>query len=405
MADGGAPLRIALVNWTDRVAGGAESYLRDLIPHLERRGHELAVWSEGSRPAERPPLAGPAVTAWCAETLGTDRAVEALRAWRPSLLFVHGVEEPDLEEALLGVAPAAVFVHTYRGTCVSGEKAFKLPTARPCHRQFGPACLAMYYPRRCGGLNPLTMLHRYRLEARRLELLRRYAIVITASDHMRGECLQHGLPADRLHALPLPVPAHAPGERTDTDHPHRLVWVGRMERPKGGIIFLDAAREAAAGLGRRLVVRMLGDGRERRRWETRAKRLEVDGHLTVRFHGWLDQPAIERVLLDSDLLVLSSVWPEPFGRVGLEAGRFGVPTAAFAVGGIPEWLEDGTSGALAPGEPPTARGLAAAIVRCLQDPQEHARLRVGARAHAEHWSFARHAARLDDLLRRIGRHG
>ena len=54
-----------------------------------------------------------------------------------------------------------------------------------------------------------------------------------------------------------------------------------------------------------------------------------------------------------DLLVVPSVWPEPFGLVGPEAAHHGVPSAAFAVGGIPEWLVDGVSGHLAAGDRPT----------------------------------------------------
>ena len=50
----------------------------------------------------------------------------------------------------------------------------------------------------------------------------------------------------------------------------------------------------------------------------------------------------------SRLLVVPSVWPEPFGSVGMAAARCGVPAAAFAVGGIPQWLHDGVNGHLAP---------------------------------------------------------
>ena len=86
-------------------------------------------------------------------------------------------------------------------------------------------------------------------------------------------------------------------------------------------------------------------------------------------------------MLDSDLLVVPSTWPEPFGLIGPEAGLHRLPAAAFAVGGIPEWLSDGVNGRLAPGDPPSAAGLARAIVECVRDPAELARLRNGAREH------------------------
>ena len=63
------------------------------------------------------------------------------------------------------------------------------------------------------------------------------------------------------------------------------------------------------------------------------------------------------LLAQSDLLVLPSLWPEPFALVGLEAARHRLPVAAYAVGGIPDWLTSGENGYLAPGDPPTVDGL------------------------------------------------
>jgi glycosyltransferase involved in cell wall biosynthesis len=63
---------------------------------------------------------------------------------------------------------------------------------------------------------------------------------------------------------------------------------------------------------------------------------------------------------------MPSIWPEPFGFAGADAVRAGVKVAAFAVGAIPEWLTEGETGSMAPANPPTARGLAAAILRSVR---------------------------------------
>jgi glycosyltransferase involved in cell wall biosynthesis len=47
-------------------------------------------------------------------------------------------------------------------------------------------------------------------------------------------------------------------------------------------------------------------------------------------------------------MVLSSVWPEPFGAVGLEGMRYGLPVVAFDAGGIREWLINNETGFLVP---------------------------------------------------------
>jgi glycosyltransferase involved in cell wall biosynthesis len=95
------------------------------------------------------------------------------------------------------------------------------------------------------------------------------------------------------------------------------------------------------------------------------------------------------------------VWPEPFGLAGPEAGLHGVPVAAFDVGGVPEWLIDGVNGYLAPGSPPTAEGLAQAVVKCLRDPSEYERLRRGAVETARQFSLKNHLTALTGVFEKI----
>jgi glycosyltransferase involved in cell wall biosynthesis len=120
--------------------------------------------------------------------------------------------------------------------------------------------------------------------------------------------------------------------------------------------------------------------------------------LDITFTGWLEQDERDALLGESDLLVMPSIWPEPFGQVGIEAGRKGVPAAGFAVGGIPDWLENGVNGFLAAADPPTPQGLADAVVNCLRDPVTLARLRRGAFELAGRWSVVAHLARLEPIL-------
>ena len=77
---------------------------------------------------------------------------------------------------------------------------------------------------------------------------------------------------------------------------------------------------------------MAGDGPDRIRWSRRAEEI-TRRHEGVRctFTGWVEPMERDRLLRDSHLLVVPSIWPEPFGQVGLEAGHLGVPSVAFRV--------------------------------------------------------------------------
>jgi glycosyltransferase involved in cell wall biosynthesis len=95
------------------------------------------------------------------------------------------------------------------------------------------------------------------------------------------------------------------------------------------------------------------------------------------------------------------VWPEPFGLVGPEAGLRSVPTVAFAVGGVTDWLREGVNGYLASGDSPTSENLAATIVKCFHNPVVYARLQRGALEVARQFKMERHLASLLNVLEKV----
>src|SRR5580658_6181029 len=186
-------MRITVANWNRRPIGGAEEYLNLVVPALCRAGHETSFFCQADVPADRAPITMPAnCVSWCVAESGLEPALAALRAWRPDVIYTNKIATPSLEEELQTVAPAVLFAHDYHGTCISGLKAFKFPVVTPCDRRFGWQCLALYFPRRCGGRNPITMLELYRLQSRRLSVLHNYSAIVTASEHMRAEYVKHG---------------------------------------------------------------------------------------------------------------------------------------------------------------------------------------------------------------------
>lgn len=385
----------------------------------------MAFLCEVDEPAERERISLPdGSPMWCVSELGAERTLVGLRDWQPDLIYTHKLLNPKLEAETLRIAPSIFFAHDYYGTCISGDKTFKYPIVKPCDRRFGWRCLLHYYPHRCGGLSPITMLKLYQLQSDRLKLLHRYDAIVTHSDHMLAELIKHGLSPQRAYNFPyyvqqlnvsdpssrqvqqpngrpLPVLDSSYAEKampeTSAKTRLRLLFSGRMEFLKGGHVFLDALPRVAAALSKPLHVVFAGDGRKRQVWEQRAIELQrQNSQLEIEFIGWVDRTRMDTLLNNCDLQVVPSLWPEPFGLVGPEAGLRGVPAAAFAVGGVPDWLAEGVNGCLAPGDPPTPAGLADAIIRCLRDPVTYAHLRRGAVKIAEQYSIKNH---LDALMK------
>ena len=394
-------MRIAVAAWSARRVAGVEDYLSQIVPALRRDGHEVALWHEVDEPAQRAPIVTENdVECFNAAGMGAEASVRALASWRPDVLYVHGIRDLNAERMLLDVAPAVFFVHTYTGTCISGTKTCVRPVVQPCDRRFGTACLFHFLPLGCGGKSPATMWNLYQRELQRLKLLERYRRIITHSQHMRREMTRHGLAAE---VIPFPVPAQRVAAAQHQERV-RLLFAGRMHYLKGGLLFLDALPHLTA-LDRPLRVTFAGDGPDRSMWETRARQVaaRANGAIVIDFTGWLPPEDMARLMSGVNLLVVPSVWPEPLGSVGPAAAHCGVPAAAFDVGGISEWLIDGVSGHLAPGNPPTSAGLAVAIAACLQDPAHYADLRRGATRSAERFTMQRHMPALMSALEHAAR--
>jgi N-acetyl-alpha-D-glucosaminyl L-malate synthase BshA len=89
------------------------------------------------------------------------------------------------------------------------------------------------------------------------------------------------------------------------------------------------------------VLVMVGDGPDRPAAEEEARRLDVEGD--VRFLGKID--GVAPLIASADLYLLTTD-SESFGLSALEAQACGVPVLGYAVGGLPEVVENGSTGHL-----------------------------------------------------------
>ena len=386
-------MRIVVAHESLDTEGGVETYLLSVIHALRHRGHQIALMYYHRSDRTATPLHACAHVAFGIEERGVDAAFNELDAWRPDVAFSHNMGPLEIDRRLLARWPVVKMLHGYFGTCVSGLKMHAFPAPQACHRTFGPACLALYVPRRCGELSVGAIVKGYRWAAEQRRLWPRYVRTIVASEHMRAEMVRHGAPDQRLDVLPLfsTVQSNdvAPGAERDT-----VLFAGRMTTLKGGHVLVGAAARAARMLGRPVNLIMAGDGPQKEKWRALALSLRVPLELT----GWLSPDDRPRVYARGVLAAVPSLWPEPFGLSGLDAAALGRPAIAFDVGGIREWLADGVTGRLvAPdaGED----GLASGIASMLDRPEECALMGQRAFRVSRRLSVAQHVERLEAVLR------
>ena len=386
-------MRILIAHEAAVGAGGVESYLAALMPALAARGHQVAFLHHNPRSEDGPTrLSHPGMPAVSVSDDGLDGAVDQMRAWRPDVCFSHNMGPLDVEARLASEWPVIKMMHGYFGTCISGQKAHAFPGVVPCAREFGPPCLALFLPRRCGQRRPLAMLEQYSWASRQRALFDRYAQVVVASRHMAGEYGRHGIGADRLTVAPLFPTEREPASARPLPVDHTVLFAGRMTRIKGGASLVRAAAAANRLMPLPLRLVFAGDGPEQPRWRELAVRLGV----TATFTGWVTGADRTAVLRSASILAMPSLWPEPFGLVGLEAAVHGVPAVAFDVGGIRTWLQDDVGGRIVR-EIDNAGALGRTIAAMCSTPGELARLGDGARRAARALSLDAHL----DILERV----
>ena len=391
-------MRILVATFHRNVIGGTEKYLQALLPRLIALSHEVGLVYEKPLHANRECIDIPEapIERWCFEELGLSKTISLISQWRPDVVYSQGLESGELESALLDDFPVVLFAHGYYGTCGTGSKSHAFPQYRPCERRFGPACLLLHYPRHCGALRPAEA---WRVLARQFQRHRRfsdYKAIVVGSTHMYREFQRNGATTDQLRLAPLPcadgvTATDPPGPRTPQGN---ILLMGRLTPAKGGHYLLPAISSASAELGKPLHLTIAGDGPERPHLTDLARKLGI----AVEFVGWIDSQRKAQLLQTTDLLAMPSLWPEPFGLVGIEAGRLGIPAVGYAVGGIPDWLIPGETGELAPGDPPSVQGLSEAIVRAISDSHHYATLRLGAWSLSRRFTMDAHLAQLERVL-------
>jgi glycosyltransferase involved in cell wall biosynthesis len=390
-------MRLLMANEGIDDAGGVHTYLRCVAAALRARGHQVGFLHYNRHTAGSCPPADPTFGVLDS---GLDNAIAAAAAWRPDVVFSHNMKPLDVDAALLRHWPVVKMMHGYFGTCISGQKAFGFPAHSPCTKQFDGRCLAYFLPRRCGVADPLEMVRQYRWAREQQRMLTEYAAIVVASEHMRVEYLRNGAPAGRLWSIPLFAPPElTPAVPVPHEEP-RVLFLGRMTNLKGGDVLVRAVGIASRKLGRRVSLTMAGDGPARRHWEALARHAGVHADFT----GWVGPTRRAELLQTATVLAVPSVWPEPFGLVGLEAATAGVPAIAFDVGGVREWLRDGRNGTLVP--PPTsADRLGRAIVEVCGNSARREALAAGARSVASEMTLDRHVDTLvATVLRPACRH-
>jgi glycosyltransferase involved in cell wall biosynthesis len=342
-------MKILHVNNKFCFQGGSEQYLYAVCRELAREGHENAVVHGGTEGIHDNAEVSAAYSIHGLNEFNRGSRNELRVQIRaiveresPDIIYLHNITNPYLVESVTALRPVVKYVHDHEFYCAKG---IRIVHNELCTNSFLPRCVINAVRGngyRCmgGRSRPMAVAGTARKMFLNRRAHRRISHFIVAGSHMQESLVGQGFREDRITVIPYFT--DMPENVTPDSGSSTILFVGRLIPEKGLEIFLESLslleqdfRFLIAGEGEPGYISVL-------RKSIREKRLEEK----VEFAGWVDNSEIGSYLERSAFLVVPSIWPEPFGIVGIESMAHGRPAVAFDVGGISGWLEDGKTGFL-----------------------------------------------------------
>lgn len=366
--------------------GGVATHAMASATALAGRGMDVRV--AAARVGSDPPIAG--VTVYHSPELLNTRLSPELRlgdalSCHREVIHFHQFDDPEVLRFLRKRAPVVISAHGYTA-CTSNVYYFR--PGHECTRAHGPGCIPNLLLRGCAHTrDPSSLPSDYRRTSREVEALHHADLTISYSSAIDGHLSANDV--TRRTVVPLFStldPATGSGHATR----RRVVFAGRVVTPKGVAVLIRAARKVDAEFV------ICGDGWQLEAMRRLARRLGVQER--VRFTGWLAPAELARELAQASIVAVPSLWPEPFGLVGIEAHAAGRPVVASATGGVRDWLQDGVSGlCVKPGDP---SALAGALNELLADPARQGEMgEAGRKLVRERFTAEHHVAALAQAYR------
>ncbi|MEY2429783.1 MAG: hypothetical protein QOJ40_2668 [Verrucomicrobiota bacterium] len=338
-------MKLLFVHQNLGALGGAEANIQITANELRQRGHTVALLhGSGTGQGEQAFRETFSETFPLSGANKTETAIAALNEFGPDVIYLHNLADLGVIEALLNAGvPVVRMVHDHAMYCMRGHKT-NVFTRNICTR---PASLYCVFP--CGasisrnrqGPLPVSWVS-YAAKRKEIRLNQQCQRLIVFSEYCKEELIGNGFEPDKIQ-IHRPILCRGnSGPVSSFSARNLLLFAGQIIRGKG----VDLLLKSLALVKEPFECLILGEGSHRSCCERLCAKLGLQNK--VKFGGYVPRQQLNDFYLDSSAFLVSSVWPEPFGLVGPEAMRYGLPVVAFDAGGVREWLTDGENGFLVP---------------------------------------------------------
>jgi glycosyltransferase involved in cell wall biosynthesis len=340
-------------------ASGENRVVEDEVRILQEGGHEVERWTPSPTEVRGVAVVRTGLSA-VRSRVAAARVRELVDVHRPEIVHLHNLFpmlSPSVVEAAQERGAAVVMtLHNYRMMCLPGtllrdgriceDCVGKVPWRGVMHRCYRGSALGS------GTLAASLGIHRV------IKTFDPISLYLAISRFVMDKHVEAGFPVDSIR-----VKRHFAWPSTRRVGAGRyFLYIGRVA-PEKGVETIVRAWQPHLG-----ELRVVGNGPE-------VNRLKAIAPANVRFLETVPPEAVPEIIAGARAVLAPSLCYEGAGKVVLEAYACGVPALASRIGGLPEVLEEGTSGFLLP--PRDGEAWVRAAERLLDD-REAERLGRGA---------------------------
>lgn len=258
-------------------------------------------------------------------------------------ICLHNIHNPHVIEILTDLGTVIKFVHDHELYCPRNNRILR---GEICLNNNHLNCVlnSLIGSKGAGCIGPrsrpLELLRRTEAMFRNDSVHKKVEKFIVASRHMKNTMVSFGYNPASITVNPYFT--HIPAKPLASSNRKNILFVGRLCPEKG----LDCLLDCLGLLEEDFSLTVVGEGKPE---YMAALQEKVQGRglpERVEFRGWVDHVELAKFYREAAVVAVTSIWPEPFGLIGIEAMARSRPVVAFDVGGISEWLADKETGFL-----------------------------------------------------------
>lgn len=357
--------------------GGAGIVAKNLATELLARGHQVSVVTT-VRQAD-----------WAGESLEAGIIVYKIysaypEVWRSYLGVRHPAVLVELKKILAKIQPDIIHAHNLHyhlsWAALSLARTFTPAVFLTAHdtQSFS---YSKIFPRNGQTNYRLSFFDLWRSAGKRFNPLRNWFILRHVNQVAKIFCVSHSLEqALKANGITNTVTVHNGINSADWIAPSAIIestkqkynlndkkvvlFAGRLSGAKGGERLVEAFEQVAK---QEPSARLLVLGQDQGYAETLKTYIKArDLSTKIIFSGWLSGPDLIAAYWTADVVVVPSLYLDPFPTVNLEAMACHKPVLGTCWGGTPEAVVDGQTGLIV--DPTTADNLGSKLLVLLADP-------------------------------------